>query len=216
MTTEALKTAREALVANDTWHNDYDEHGGYPESELCEQTASAIRKIDAALAEQQPRPSAQQDEMETRADGVLVRKDRWEVGIRRIVALLWGNRRKFEIDEVVEAVRERLPSLHEDGDDEALCAAVLAEQQAEAPVETPLGLQFTCPWREQTHVAISQQSAQQAADVKDAARYRWLREQYDKEGAFDRLLLTKSSDGTSWVGLQALDSRIDAAMKGTP
>lgn len=57
MTTEALKAAREALVANDTWHNDYDEHGGYPESELCEQTASAIRQIDAALAEQQAEPN---------------------------------------------------------------------------------------------------------------------------------------------------------------
>lgn len=61
---------------------------------------------------------AQPDDMyETRQDGKRVHKARWEVGIRRIVALLWGNEREFEIDEVVEAVRALLknPNLNDEG-----------------------------------------------------------------------------------------------------
>lgn len=45
------------------------------------------------------------DEFEVRADGKRVRRDRWEVGIRRCVSILFGDRYEFEIDEVVEAVR---------------------------------------------------------------------------------------------------------------
>lgn len=63
------------------------------------------------------------DEFEIRADGVRARKDRWEVGIRRIVALLWGNRHAFEVDEVVEAVRVLIPEPKLD--DEGLVQAVL-------------------------------------------------------------------------------------------
>ena len=48
-------------------------------------------------------------ETETRDDGVIVRKDRWEFGIRRIVALLWGNRKEFEIDDVVNAIAKMTP-----------------------------------------------------------------------------------------------------------
>ena len=62
------------------------------------------------------------DEWETRPDGVRVRKDRWEWGMRRIVVLLWGNRTEFEVDEVVEAVRALTPKTHHD--DEALITAV--------------------------------------------------------------------------------------------
>jgi hypothetical protein len=62
-----------------------------------------------------------QDAFEVRADGVLARKDRWQWGVRRIAALLWGNRREFEIDEVVEAVRKLVPEPH--NDDESLCKA---------------------------------------------------------------------------------------------
>lgn len=64
------------------------------------------------------------DEWETRADGVRVRKDRWEWAVRRIVALLWGNHQAFEVDEVVDAVRALVPKPHAEGDDEALVRAV--------------------------------------------------------------------------------------------
>ena len=62
------------------------------------------------------------DEFEVRADGEKVRKDRWEWGIRRIVALLWGNRPAFEVDEVVDAVRGLVPTPNDE--DESLCATV--------------------------------------------------------------------------------------------
>lgn len=42
---------------------------------------------------------------ETRADGQLVRKDRWETGMRNIAGILTGPRAGFEIEEVVEKVR---------------------------------------------------------------------------------------------------------------
>lgn len=63
------------------------------------------------------------DEYEIRPDGSRVRKDRWEWAVRRIVALLWGNRQEFECDEVVEAVRALVPCPHAEGDDEALAHA---------------------------------------------------------------------------------------------
>ncbi len=69
-------------------------------------------------------PEVADEEFEVRADGVRVRKDRWQTGIRRIVALLWGNRHEFEVDEVVEAVRKLIPAPHTD--DEALCNAILS------------------------------------------------------------------------------------------
>lgn len=43
---------------------------------------------------------------EFRADGALVRKDRWERGIKEIVNILHMNSREFEISEVVSRVRE--------------------------------------------------------------------------------------------------------------
>lgn len=74
----------------------------------------------------EPRPVAERDfrmpeyldarveDYEFRDDGVLVRKDRWERGIRQIVGIIedmpggcdFSNirRRKFEVDEVVAAV----------------------------------------------------------------------------------------------------------------
>lgn len=42
---------------------------------------------------------------ETRADGQLVRKDRWETGMRNIAGILTGPRAGFEIDDVVRNVR---------------------------------------------------------------------------------------------------------------
>lgn len=43
---------------------------------------------------------------EFRADGVLVRKDRWERGIKEIINILDMDSREFEISEVVSRVRE--------------------------------------------------------------------------------------------------------------
>lgn len=36
------KQYRETLEANHQWHKDYDEYGGYPESDLCEQNTKAL------------------------------------------------------------------------------------------------------------------------------------------------------------------------------
>ena len=48
---------------------------------------------------------AQVDDYEFRADGALVRKDRWEMGIRKIVSFLSISARdEFEIDDVVAHV----------------------------------------------------------------------------------------------------------------
>jgi len=46
------------------------------------------------------------DPEEKREDGKRVRKDRWQSGIRNIAGILFGNSHSFEIDEVVERVRE--------------------------------------------------------------------------------------------------------------
>jgi hypothetical protein len=45
------------------------------------------------------------NDFETRADGVRVRKDRWEVGMRNIAGILTGPRAGFEIEDIVEKVR---------------------------------------------------------------------------------------------------------------
>lgn len=44
------------------------------------------------------------DDYEFRDDGKIVRKDRWETGIRRIAGALGMSRQSWEISEVVEAV----------------------------------------------------------------------------------------------------------------
>jgi hypothetical protein len=67
-------------------------------------------------------------EFEVRADGARVRVDRWQWGVRRIAALLWGNRREFEIDEVVEAVRKLVPEPHNTA--EGLCRAAQPRRAA--------------------------------------------------------------------------------------
>lgn len=48
---------------------------------------------------------------EFRADGKVVRKDRWETGIHRIRAALGDQRREFEIDDIVLAVRALVATL---------------------------------------------------------------------------------------------------------
>ncbi len=42
---------------------------------------------------------------EFRSDGKVVRKDRWETGIRSIRSALGDSRHEFEIAEIVDAVR---------------------------------------------------------------------------------------------------------------
>jgi hypothetical protein len=72
-------------------------------------TADQLRAYAAqAVAQERER------EFETRADGKVVRKDRWEWGVRRIAAMFFGNRREWEIDDVVEAVRKVAPTEHAD------------------------------------------------------------------------------------------------------
>jgi len=108
------QAAEHAVVMLKTGMPEYDAH-------------DVLEVLEAAL--EQP----VDDEYEVRADGMRVRKDRWQVGIRRIVALLWGNRKEFEIDEVVEAVCALVPQPFADGDDEALVRAAL-EQPEQEPV----------------------------------------------------------------------------------
>ena len=82
----------------------------------------------AAPAERAPAPDVAEP-TEVRADGQTVLVHRWEIGIRRIVALLWGNRQEFEVDDVVEAVRKLAPEPRDD--DEGLVRAVLAAPTAQ-------------------------------------------------------------------------------------
>ena len=50
---------------------------------------------------------AKPEDYEFRKDGKIVRKDRWETGIRKIVGILEMSRGDFEIEDVVKAVRDR-------------------------------------------------------------------------------------------------------------
>ncbi|WP_201025122.1 hypothetical protein [Pseudomonas aeruginosa] len=47
---------------------------------------------------------AKVEDYEFRQDGALVRKDRWERGVRAIVAALGWSRRDFEVEDVVSEV----------------------------------------------------------------------------------------------------------------
>ena len=82
--------------------------------------------VDALLAERNA-------ETEVRRDGKTVRKDRWEIGIRRIVALMWGNRHEFEVDDVVDAVAKLIPEPFDNGDDEGFLRSVLSPESAAPP-----------------------------------------------------------------------------------
>ncbi len=53
---QAAMSALWALDINDRWHYANDEHGGYPESELCDQTQAAIATLRTALAQQAAQP----------------------------------------------------------------------------------------------------------------------------------------------------------------
>lgn len=52
----------------------------------------------------EPRIYAYPQDYERRADGKVVRKDRWQLGFRAIVSILHGNRHEFEINDIVEEV----------------------------------------------------------------------------------------------------------------
>lgn len=86
------------------------------EEEPRERTVAACRDLvmfEAGVADAEARaeqrgesPAPMLDRLEeVREDGRVVRKDRWESGIRRIVTILFGNSYAFEVDEVVERVR---------------------------------------------------------------------------------------------------------------
>lgn len=52
---------------------------------------------------------AKPEDYEMRDDGTIARKDRWEVGIRRISSLVgFGSRDAWEVDDVVARVKEIL------------------------------------------------------------------------------------------------------------
>lgn len=58
------------------------------------------------------------DDYEFREDGKIVRKDRWEMGIRRIAGALGMSRQSWEISEVVEAVEALAEKAKEKAHDE--------------------------------------------------------------------------------------------------
>jgi hypothetical protein len=55
---------------------------------------------------------------EFREDGKIVRKDRWETGIRRIRSALGDHRREFEIDDVIQAVKALIAAVPPRSDEE--------------------------------------------------------------------------------------------------
>jgi hypothetical protein len=94
---------------------------------------SGVNRALALITESAAPPAPQEPpEFETRDDGKVVRRDRWELGIRRIVALLWGNRHEFEVDDVVEAVRKLVPEPFNAGDDEGFFTSVVCDRAVSA------------------------------------------------------------------------------------
>lgn len=47
---DLLAKVLETLEANHKWHQDYDECGGYPDSQLCLDNEDAIRNVRIVLA----------------------------------------------------------------------------------------------------------------------------------------------------------------------
>jgi hypothetical protein len=52
-------------------------------------------------------PQPADAEYEIRHDGQRVRRDRWELGFRRIVSIVVGNRADFDIDAIVARVADK-------------------------------------------------------------------------------------------------------------
>lgn len=61
------------------------------------------------------------EDLEFRDDGKIVRKDRWETGIRRIRRALGDHRREFEIDDIVHAVEALVATFPDLPDEESDC-----------------------------------------------------------------------------------------------
>ena len=61
---------------------------------------------------------ADPNDYEFRADGRIVRKDRWENGIHSIRTALGDSRREFEIEDIVRAVRALVETIPPPPDDE--------------------------------------------------------------------------------------------------
>ena len=53
-------------------------------------------------------PDIKPDQYEFRGDGALVRKDRWETGIRNIASIFGLQRESWEVEEIVQLVRSKL------------------------------------------------------------------------------------------------------------
>lgn len=51
-------------------------------------------------------PDVKPEDFERRADGAIVRKDRWETGIRRVANALDMSVREFEISDVIDAAAQ--------------------------------------------------------------------------------------------------------------
>jgi hypothetical protein len=121
-----------ALAAFRKWGQALKDEGNSLGDTLLSYAEDWARDLAATTAAQ---PVAQ---YEVREDGKTVRVDRWEIGIRRIVALLWGNYREFEVNDVVEAVRMLIPEPFNDGDDEEMVRSVLAAASPAEPTQRPL------------------------------------------------------------------------------
>lgn len=61
---------------------------------------------------------AKLEDLEFRSDGKVVRKDRWETGIHLVRHALGDNRREFEIDDIVRAVKALVRTVPPPPDDE--------------------------------------------------------------------------------------------------
>jgi len=83
---------------------------------------------------------ARLEDLEFRADGAIVRKDRWETGIRRIVCILDMSSSDFEIDDVVSKVRalvEQVPLTTCQADCDGNCSHAKCPQHADGePIAT--------------------------------------------------------------------------------
>ena len=62
---------------------------------------------------------------EFRDDGQIVRKDRWEMGIRRIRGHLGDPRREFEIDDIVSAVEALVSTIEKPAEDLRMTCACI-------------------------------------------------------------------------------------------
>jgi hypothetical protein len=88
-------------------------------SNIHPQTGLPLSELDFRMPEYR---HAKIEDYEFRSDGKLVRKDRWETGLRSIAYYMgFSSREGFEIEEVVEAVRnlaeKHLPLKHDEDEE---------------------------------------------------------------------------------------------------